>query len=144
MAKNAGQVKNLKPFVKGDPRIKHNGSKGRIRFDMLMVNALTFKTPAKLRARVLKRTGRDAITWDDAVMAVLIAQAAEGSARHIEILYKLTGAFARAEAEAKKEVEREGGDGETGSTLLIRVVRKTELPTEPMRDITPENAENAT
>ena len=139
MGPNGGQVKNLKPFVKGDPRINRGEKRGPVpfRFDRAIEKALQYKTPQKLRAAILKKTGQDVLTYEEAVLAVLVANAANGSARHIEILFKLKGDFARAEAEARRAVERDEGKGENGSTLLIKVVRKSEA-TEP-HDITPEN-----
>lgn len=148
MAKNRGNVENLKPFVKGDPRINRKGST-RFNYDTLINRALEFKTPNKLRAYVLKQTGQDTITYEQAILATLVANAAKGSARHIEILYKLKGEFARAEAQAKREVERDEGDGETGSTLLIKVVRRSDItPAQPEQrapeiDVTPEENPDA-
>lgn len=138
MGPNGGQVKNLKPFVKGDERINRGANRRppAFRFDRAIEKALQYKTPQKLRNAVLKKTGQNVLTYEEAVLAVLVANAANGSARHIEILFKLKGDFARAEAETRRAVERDEGEGENGSTLLIKVVRKSETA-EP-RDITPE------
>lgn len=146
MAKNRGQVTNLKPFVKNDPRIYKGGST-KFAYDYLINRALQFKTPVKLRAHILKTTGQDVVTYEQAVLATLIANAAKGSAKHIELLYKLKGDFVRAELTAKREDARENPDGETGSTLLIKVVRKDETPSEPSKteiDVTPDENPDAT
>lgn len=152
MAKNAGQVKNLKPFVKGDPRIRKGLPKGSTRFayDNLIKRALQFKTPVALQRSIKAETGQDVITYEQAILATLVANAAQGSTKHMDILFKLNGAYARAEAEAKKEVERDENNGETGSTLLIKVVRRSDVPaaqTEPRApeiDVTPEENTDAT
>jgi len=144
MAGNRGNVNNLKPFVKGDPRINRAGNRNGLHFQQVLEKALTYKTPQKLRAQILKSTGQEVITYEQAVLAVLVAKAATGSARHIEILYKLRGDFARAEAEAKKEVgEANDGTGETGSTLLIKVVRRSESPIDSAVDVTPQGEADA-
>lgn len=150
MAKNRGQVVNtkLKPFKKGEYPGGPGRKKGVFQFNSALYRALEYKTPEKLRAKIKKDTGRDAITWEEAVLAVLVAKAATGSARHIDILFKLKGDYARAEAQARREVEHENPDGEIGSTLLIKVVRKSDVtpPVTPIRteiDVTPESGENA-
>jgi len=150
MAKNRGQVENLKPFEKGNKLAYRGGSK-KFAYDTLINRALQFKTPVKLRAHILKTTGQEIITYEQAILATLVANAAKGSARHIEILYKLKGDFARAEALAKREVEHENDNGEVGSTLLIKVVRREEVQAarqpapEPKVeiDVTPEGADDA-
>lgn len=148
MAAKRGNVNNLtKPFTKNDPRINKKGST-RFAYDNLIKRALQFKTPVALQRSIKAETGQDAITYEQAIFATLVANAALGSTRHMDILFKLNGNYARAEAEAKKEVDRENGD-EAGSTLLIKVVRRSDVtpaPTQraPEIDVTPEENTNAT
>ena len=146
MANRAVSNKNLKPFTKGDVRINRKGHNGNqeLRWDRLIDKALNFRTPAKLRAKILKDTGQDAITYEQAVLATLVANAARGSARHIEMVFKPRGDFARAEAEARRKVERGEGEDDNGSTLLIKVVRRSEEFTPIVPDILPESPPDAT
>ena len=60
------------------------------------------------------------------------------------MVFKLRGDFARAEAEARRKVERGEGEDDNGSTLLIKVVRRSEEFTPIVPDILPESPSDAT